>query len=67
MQVAVIVMKTLLEVKVPVVVGVLFAFLAVMVIGTPSILVGWIDSLVTFLNPDDGVVKGWYDWVSSRQ
>jgi len=36
-QVAVIEMKTLLEVKVPVVAKVLFAFLFVMVIGTPSI------------------------------
>jgi len=36
-QVAVIEMKTLLEVKVSVVAKVLFAFLVVMVIGTPSI------------------------------
>jgi len=39
-QVAVVEMKTLLEVRVPVVAKVLFAFLVVMVIGTPSILVG---------------------------
>jgi len=39
-QVAVIEMKTLLEVRVPVVVRVLFAFLAVVVIGTLSIPVG---------------------------
>ena len=40
MRVAVVEMKTLLEVKVPVVAKVLFAFLIVMVIGTPSIPVG---------------------------
>jgi len=60
-------MKTLLEVRVPVVVRVLFAFLAVMVIGTLSIPVGWVDSLVTSSNPDDGVIRGWYDWVSLKQ
>ena len=58
MRVAVIEMKTLLEVRVLVVVKVLFAFLVVMVIGTPSIPVGWVDFLVTFSSPDDGVIRG---------
>ena len=40
MQVAVVEMKTLLEVRVPVGVRVLFVFLALMVIGILSILVG---------------------------
>jgi len=57
-QVEVIVMKTLLEVRVPVVAKVLFAFLVVMVIGTPSIPVGWVDFLVTFSSPDDKVMRG---------
>jgi len=39
-RVAVVEMKTLLEVGVPIVVKVLFAFLVVLVIGTPSIPVG---------------------------
>jgi len=54
----VIVMKTLLGVRVPVVVRVLFASLALMVIGTLSILVEWIDFLVTSSNPGDGVIQG---------
>ena len=58
MRVAVAEMKTLLGVRVPAVAKVLFAFLIVMVIGTPSIPVGWVDCLVTSSNPDDGVVRG---------
>jgi len=57
-QVAVIVMKTLLGVRVPVVAKILFAFLFVMVVGTLSIPVGWVDCLVTFLSPDDEVIRG---------
>ena len=53
-------MKTLLGVRVQVVGRVLFAFLALMVIGTLPILVGWVDFLVTFSNPDDKVIRGWY-------
>ena len=51
-------MRMLLEVRVPVVAKVLFAFLVVMVIGTPSILVEWVDFLVTFSSPDDKVMSG---------
>jgi len=57
-QVAVVVMKTLLGVRVPVVVKVLFAFLVVMVIGTLSIPVGWVDYLIMFLSPNDKVIRG---------
>jgi len=57
-RVAITEMKTLLEVKVPVVARVLFVFLIVMVIGTPSIPVGWVDCLITSSNPDDEVIRG---------
>jgi len=57
-QVGVIEIKTLSEVRVPVVVRVLFAFLAVMVIGTLSIPAGWVDCLVAFSSPDDEVTRG---------
>jgi len=60
-QVVVVKMKTPLGVRVLVVVRVLFAFLAVMVIETPAIPVGWVDFLVTFSNLDDGVVRELYD------
>ena len=58
MRVAVVEMKTLLGVRVPVVARVLSAFLASMVIGTLSIPVGWVDCLVTFSSPDDKVMRG---------
>ena len=67
MQVTVIGMKTLLGVRVPVAVRVLFSFLALMVIGILPILVEWVDFLVAFSNPDGGVIRGWYGWVSLKR
>ena len=60
-------MKTLLEVRVPVMAKVLFAFLSLVAVGTLPILVGLVGSVATFSSLDDGVTKGWYDLVSSRQ
>jgi len=66
-RVAVIEMKMLSGVRVPVTAKVPFAFLARVVIGILSIPVGWVDFSVAFSNPDDGVIRGWYGWVSLKR